>query len=864
MHTQLKIHSQMKPLVLILLGACTVAVPADPMSPAIDNPNWFPFPIDVADSTTSPINLGFLQDSPAGSQGFLKVMGEHLIDDTGKVVRLFGTNFCGSSCFPPAEEAVSVAAHLKKNGVNIVRLHHMDNDWSPQSTLIANNALTTLDAGNLDRLDRLAAELIKQGIFLNINLHVSRTYENTPKGAPDYSKGLDYFHPPFIAAFKSYARQLLTHVNPYTKRAYKDEPGVAIVEMNNENTLVQNPWWLAELGEPFRSELRNLFIAHLKKTYSSTSALQASWGINDGSIGPDLIRNGNYMNQTEYWNSEANHGAAATLVPIEGGICWTGKTAGAQSWSIQLSQNDLGFDERSAYRVSFRARSASSAKLQIHAQNSAPPWTIISPTELLTLTPEWTTYTFEFSPASALPGPQNRIVFSLLNQVTSIDLTDVRIHAVSSGYLLPEQTLEAANLPLPERRSKPIVRKDFLAFLIQLEIDHALEMKRFIRGELGVKSLITHSATLFGGISGVRRELRVSDLVDTHGYWQHPGFPNIPWDMGDWSFENTSQLTSASGGTLAEMAMQRPIGMPYSVSEYDIPAPLDSAAETFPLLAAMAGLQDWSAIYHFNFKNGLPYASDRITGFFDLPGNPAKQAFMPLAALSFRQGLITPFSNSFLLAGGDSGILDYVAEKSGEVWGSWRDLWQKADQTGLLAWRARVGYDLSNDAAQGWTLVSKPTTPTAPSAALMNPTDGTFVLRDEKVFLFSGPQQKTVSHPAGFSVTFPSPQIGTVMLVPLDGQPLTSSKKLWLCALGRAENPGMGWNSQRSSVGKEWGTGPALVLGLRATLTLPGNANWKIQALSPTGAPVATLAENAGEMTLDPAQRTVWWYLTRE
>src|SRR5690606_4952802 len=37
---------------------------------------------------------------------------------------------------------------------------------------------------------------------------------------------------------KDFARQILTHVNPYTQRSYAEEPGVSGVEITNENSLV--------------------------------------------------------------------------------------------------------------------------------------------------------------------------------------------------------------------------------------------------------------------------------------------------------------------------------------------------------------------------------------------------------------------------------------------------------------------------------------------------------------------------------------------------------------------------------------------------------------------------------------------------
>src|SRR5262249_54100414 len=67
-------------------------------------------------------------------------------------------------------------------------------------------------------------------------------------------------------------------------------------------------------------------------------------------------------------------------------------------------------------------------------------------------------------------------------------------------------------------------------------------------------------------------------------------------------------------------------------------------------------------------------------------------------------------------------------------------------------------------------------------------------------------------------------------------QPLDQSRLLLLVALGRAENQNMGWNRDRTSVGDRWGSGPAVVQGVRATVTLP-RGGWQVDALDPTGAP---------------------------
>ena len=40
-----------------------------------------------------------------------------------------------------------------------------------------------------------------------------------------------------------YARDLLTHVNPYTGKRYADEPAVALIEISNEDGLIREWLW---------------------------------------------------------------------------------------------------------------------------------------------------------------------------------------------------------------------------------------------------------------------------------------------------------------------------------------------------------------------------------------------------------------------------------------------------------------------------------------------------------------------------------------------------------------------------------------------------------------------------------------------
>src|SRR5262249_31241168 len=138
------------------------------------------------------------------------------------------------------DDAVKVAARMAKFGINAVRFHHMDMQSTPGGIFAADGR--TLDPEQLDRLDFFIAQLKEHGIYADLNLHVSRTYPDMPtwEGMPSYHKGVDQFVPEMIGWQHRYARDLLGHVNRYTKSRYADEPAVAIVEINNENAIMQD------------------------------------------------------------------------------------------------------------------------------------------------------------------------------------------------------------------------------------------------------------------------------------------------------------------------------------------------------------------------------------------------------------------------------------------------------------------------------------------------------------------------------------------------------------------------------------------------------------------------------------------------
>jgi len=241
------------------------------------------------------VNLSFLLDPPAGKSGFVRVRSGHLVTADGKRLRLWGVHLTdwskGSVLLPPKEDIPMWADTLARYGVNCVRLHFLDLD-APRGIFDATrNDSRGFDARQMDRLDFLVAELKQRGIYVDLNLNVGRSYK-AGDGVADYAsirwgKGLTFFDPRLIELQKEYAKQILTHRNPYTKTEYRNEPAVAIVEIANENALpvgfqAPTPYYDEELTRLYNEWVR------ARLSPGGQAALRAAAGVAEDALIPRL------------------------------------------------------------------------------------------------------------------------------------------------------------------------------------------------------------------------------------------------------------------------------------------------------------------------------------------------------------------------------------------------------------------------------------------------------------------------------------------------------------------------------------------------------------------------------------------------
>ena len=204
--------------------------------------DWVPMRPSAAVQAGSALDFSAICgiDAPAGKYGRVVVRNGHFefADRPGVAQRFYGVNLCfGANYGQTRQEADVFAKRLARLGYNAVRLHHHDG-------ILAGGAKdgTKINPKSMAELDALVAALFDNGIYVTTDLYVSRR-------VPYREGGLDrdgFFemgefkdvvrtNDAAMANLERFAKEWLTHVNPYTGRRWADEPGIVGISLVNEN-----------------------------------------------------------------------------------------------------------------------------------------------------------------------------------------------------------------------------------------------------------------------------------------------------------------------------------------------------------------------------------------------------------------------------------------------------------------------------------------------------------------------------------------------------------------------------------------------------------------------------------------------------
>lgn len=414
-------------------------------------------------------------------------------------------------------------------------------------------------------------------------------------------------------------------------------------------------------------------------------------------------------------------------------------------------------------------------------------------------------------------------------------------------------------------------QRDCSVFLADTELAMYQRMEKVIR-DLGSKALLTNlnAWTNPASYQLVRQQM---DYVDDHYYIDHPEFIERSWRLPSRSDNQNPLRHGAPGGRANNF--HGLIDRPFSISEYNYSAPGRYRGVGGILTGAMAGLQDWGAIWRFAYAHHRDSLfQPAAMGYFDLVTDPLNQAADRAAVMLFLRG-------DLAAAPGQVATVftrDELRNPSGRVIGP-------ASGPSWAGWVTKIGSVVVNDPADapddainlftGWSktsasaavpsgLTAFDTDPNRLLDALRsrgildasNPTDPSrniFLSQTGEIFI-DGPRgllRFDTDRTAGGYIdpghTIDCPRAGvhiadlsigaTVFVTAVDGQPIRSSERLLLTHLTDLQNTGTTYAESARQTLMDWGKLPHLVRHGTAMVRIAVEQpqKWTVYSLSTSG-----------------------------
>ena len=237
-------------------------------------PPWERFdPGEGALAGVPALDLRGMNEAVAGEGGFIQARGGHLVhSSTGRAVRFWGVNG------PPAGLTGAAlrdsARFLARHGVNLVRIHAPLFD--ERGDLDTSRVLHTIEV-----VEAMKAE----GIYSHLSILLPPLVPAAPGLA--WLEGYDgrtfpfgalFFNPDFQARYRSWWKALLLTPSPRTGRALVEEPAVAGLEMQNEDSLLFWTFGADRVPDAQMRILEGRFAGWLAARHGSAEAALQAWG----------------------------------------------------------------------------------------------------------------------------------------------------------------------------------------------------------------------------------------------------------------------------------------------------------------------------------------------------------------------------------------------------------------------------------------------------------------------------------------------------------------------------------------------------------------------------------------------------------
>ena len=759
----------------------------------------------------------------------------------GIPVRFWGVNITSSGVFPEKSQAPAIAARMRKMGINLVRFHHLESNWTTPNGCIFNYSLGSrqLNPDTRDRLDYFIAQLKRNGIYVNMNLNVSRVFQESDGVAgadsmPDFAKGVTLFDPYLQFLQREYAEQLLGHINPYTGMSLAVDPVLAMVETNNENSLYG--FWKENRLRPFDAGggimtrhsvlLDSLWGAWLRTKYSTQTALETAWnvGLTTPGSGELLLNKGFETGLDNPWTLELHDNAQALIAtsvnsPHSGNYCMRFQvtTVTGTDWHIQFKQAGFPLQKDSTYTVKLFARASQDAAFSVTAMRDNDPYNWYGG-QTFQATTAWQEFSFSFL-ATEDNINAGRISISPMQSTGTFYFDDFSIAPpVVSGVLPGENLLNGTvrRINFSEKYDFSLPRfADMAAFYHDVQKGHFDDLRTYLKNTLNVLAPITGTNALVGPADASLHE--DMDYLDDHSYWDHPWFPNGAWDPYDWQISNEPMVKSGDFGAITNaMSGLTFLNKPYTVSEYNHAAPNRFRTEMPHAVLAYGAFHGMDGVMFFDYNSGFDWGGDFVGGFFAINRDHSVMGLFPSCAAAFRQGWVQEEPNPVVVQYSAQGVSELARADDQYRWGHFLPYDTKRQLTHSIRTATYEGTENSDFQS----------IPQGSTGYFVTTTGETHLDTDSGVLTTSTPHfvavtgflqdANPVPNSSGMRV-LQADDFGSVTWVSCSETPLSTAKRTLLTIASKQQNDGMIWDGL-NTVHNNWGGAPtvqdALVISL--------------------------------------------------
>jgi hypothetical protein len=331
--------------------------------------------------------------------------------------------------------------------------------------------------------------------------------------------------------------------------------------------------------------------------------------------------------------------------------------------------------------------------------------------------------------------------------------------------------------------------------------------------------------------------------------------------MKDWEIKNKPMVDDPAGATLWGLAATRVFGKPFTVTEYNHAAPNECQAECVPMIFAYAALQDWDAVFLFDYSGDRNYQRQNTQNFFSIEGNVAKMAALPLAARIFHGTRMLPQYSNHPLP--NAQILDTASRYFFQQWPFMREV----RSAGMpLDYRLAVTFE---GQLVPPSVTIPPETPSRVAWTAGGAGAGRFIVRDPSAAVFVGFAKGEFPVDLGaVKLTQLQTPFAAIQVVPADpGKPIADAERLLISAVARQSSDGMKWDDKHTGVSNQWGKPPAKVEVVMGELSIASSRPVEVWALGPDGKrtkQVPTTVKDGRVQIPLGTEPTVWYEAVRK